>query len=438
MPKRQGERSARRAKSPLLLAVKLLIVVALSCVPACWGKLELEERSFITLLGVDSIANGNLLITAVVAVPRAMGGGGRMAGGGGVGTGALMLSAQGKDVSQALDNMELLSSRHLTTVHMAFVVLGEGFAGTDVGPIIDIFSRSLEFRHNTLVAVCRGRAIDFLQDYQSIEESEPSQYLLKLVTTSYEVGGACPLVTMHEFMVGYNTVSVEPWAPYVEIASAAPAERPAVQPPQQAAGAAAGGQAAGAETAEPTRVIKIVGAALFKKVGDVQKMVGYLDTEESQAALLMQGTFHSGRLTLLYPGDQTEATLVIHHVSSRPHAKVVGEALNVKFEIRIEASLHESVVGRVEVPEKDPEFRQRLVFAGQDRMVAVLRRTFDKLTVLGSDVIGFGRLAEPSFASYGEWEAFDWPSRFKDTTAVFDVKMHVLTVGYTATKPFPR
>ena len=53
-------------------------------------------------------------------------------------------------------------------------------------------------------------------------------------------------------------------------------------------------------------------------------------------------------------------------------------------------------------------------------------------------MIGLGRQVQGKFASYPEWEDFDWGSRFSSSTAGFDVKVHILVSGFTLQRPFPR
>ena len=419
-------------------AILALLALSLALVQGCWGKRELEDRSFVTLMGVDLAEDGDLLVTVVIAVPRAMGGGKMGGGGGGSAASAIVLSGEGRDMTQALNRIELLNSRELSTMHMTFLLLGQEFASTDIGPVIDLFSRSLEFRHNTMVAVCSERAVDFLRGFQVIEETEPSEYLRKTISTSYSTMSVCPQVTMHDIMVAYNALSVDPWAPYVGLASASAAESTQGALEKKGGKGEGGGESRLSSAEQPGKVIKILGTAVFRKVGDVQRMVGYLDTEESAAALLMQGSFTSAYLTIAFPGDQSETTLFLHNQSSSSKVAIRDGTPLVRFEIRLNASLEESRVTTVPQPEFNQAFRQALVFTVQDQMYVLLDRTFRKLASLGTDVLAVGRKAQGGFSTEEEWENFDWPERFKTAQARFDIKIHLPTEGFTIEKPYPR
>jgi hypothetical protein len=188
---------------------------------------------------------------------------------------------------------------------------------------------------------------------------------------------------------------------------------------------------------ESRRVIGILGTALFRKVGGAQRMVGYLDTQESVAALLMHGTLHAAFLDVAYAGDQGETTLLIHHQTSSVEVGLADSAVKAKFILRVTASVEESQVA-TEQPETEERFLKGLVYTAEGQMEALLERVFLKLKDLGADVIGLGRKVQTKFGTYEEWEAFDWPGRFKDATAVFDIKMGIPTTGFTIQKPYPR
>ena len=58
---------------------------------------------------------------------------------------SIILSAEGESIVSAIQRIERLSARVLTTVHLSTIVLGEEFARTDVGPIMDVFARDSIF-----------------------------------------------------------------------------------------------------------------------------------------------------------------------------------------------------------------------------------------------------------------------------------------------------
>jgi Ger(x)C family germination protein len=324
-------------------------------------------------------------------------------------------------------------------VYLTFVILGEELAKTDVSPIMDVFSRHLHYKPNTLIAICKGGAYAFLTGSETLEEVEPSQSILKLITSAHDTVSACPMVTVHDFMVGYNTISIDPWAPYIGLVSTASAEQAAEEKSKPAAGSTSPGDAKqGQNDPNAKKIVKVLGTAVFSKVGAETKMVGSLDTWESLAALILRGDLRTGFINIAYPGDQAETTLLIQRAATSEDLSLNDGSVEVKFKIVATMSISESAVGKEILPEKEQQFRQAIVRTAEEQLLSLVQRTFLKLTALDSDVLGIGRSAQTKFRTYGEWEAFDWSAKYPRSTASFDIKVHIFTAGFTLEKPFPR
>ena len=416
------------------------LVILLALLPGCYGRRELEELSLVSLLGVDKGQSERLLVTVVIAVPRKARPSPGGAGGEGGGTEAtVVLSAEANDILGALSKIDRISARHVTTMHTQVVVIGEELARDDVAPLVDVFSRQLEFRHNTLVAVAKGKAADFLKKVRSIEEPEPSSYLVKLLININREQGTVPLVTIHEFLIGYSTLESDPWAPYLGLAAPAPegeeVKREQAEPEKAEGGRSnAEGKEQGKDNTRPSAAV--LGSAVFRKVGDSQKMVGTLNSEETMATSMLKGDFIRGHVHVAIPGDPQETgVLMFHHFSGTPKVRVEGNRVDVQFKIRLTASLVETSTRRIEV---SPELQHGLVYTAEDQLEKLLASTFEKLKSMGTDVIDLGMAVHRSFRTWPEWQAFNWPERFRDVNATFDVKVHVFTSGFTFRPPEPR
>ncbi|MGE5578710.1 MAG: Ger(x)C family spore germination protein [Bacillota bacterium] len=411
-----------------------LLVISLSAVSGCWGKRELEDRAFVTILGIDHASDGGILASALLSLPAGRGGGNM--GGGTQSDGSLLISTAGRNIEEALAEMEYLSSRELNTVYMAFVILGEEFARTDVGPVVDVFSRHLHYKPDTLLGVCKGRAYDFLRDFKPQQETHPSDYLWKLVDTAHSGLGTCPMTTMHDLKVGYVTPAEDPWAPYFELVPYAPAEAAAL-------GNRGGDGGEGAKEQEGQqgngKTARLAGTALFAKSGEAYSMVGTLDPWESMAVLLMRGEVERGLIHFAYPGaPETQATLVLHHTDRHLDLEVLPEAAIVKYHIAVTSSLSEVPAGPEPLPETTQEFRRAVAETAEQQLKFLLERTFGKLTSLGCDAIALGPHAQVSFKTFPEWEAYDWHNRFHHCQGTFTVKVHVFTSGFTVVRPVPK
>ncbi len=407
-------------------ALAFLLFAALSGVlSGCWGKLELEERSFIEVIGVDKGVLDELLVTVVIALPRAHAPEGQA----GQGPSSLILSAEGRDFLDALVKLGAFSSRELSGTHTAILVLGEVFAKDDVGPIIDAFSRGVHLRPNTLVAVCEGTANEFLHRLQSPEEMTATDYLQKIIAFGFQSLGLCPMVTVHDFSVRYQSASESPWAPYLGLAateSAFSGQSESDASPWKENG----------EPMQPTPGV-VLGTAVFTLEEGLYKMAGHLDPEESKMALLMAGKRHNWFMTLAYPGDLQTATVSIQHSSVHLSVKKSEDTVQAHFRIRLACSLDEYVVNP-DAPLTTQEMRTAAAETIQEQLEILAFETLNRLKVLKSDVISVGKSASMLFLTYPQWDAFDWPSKFQTIQPTFDIGVQVFSTGFTFQRGFPK
>ncbi len=403
------------------------------CVQACgcYGRRELEELSLVTILGIDKGEYKQLLITANIALPRKMRGGNMSEAGGN--SSAFIVSAEGNTLLDGLAQMTTLTSRRTTTAHTQIVIIGEGLARDDAGVILDVFSRNLEFRHNTLVSVCKGSASEFIRKFSWPEETEPSDYLVKLLVSCNRGLGICPLTSIHDFLIAYGTEETEPWAPYLALAS--PVESDTRQRESQSNGPGQD-EGAGASQNTPESIVALLGSAVFRKNGPRMEMVGTLDTKETMAVNMLRGDFSKGFMDIAMPRESGKtATLVFHHYSISNKTETDGNHVTVTFTVRATASMEETTAREFEL---SPGHHEEIVQTAEQELEALLSRVFFKLRAMDSDVADLGMTVHKHFKTWPEWKQFDWPSKFKDTTAGYDIEVFVFTSGFTDNPPTPK
>lgn len=390
--------------------------------PGCWGRREVEERSFILVMGVDKGKSGRVHVTAAIAVPRSLQRGPESGSEGG--KTSVILDGEGYDIVDALNKLEAVSSREFTGQHISCLVLGEGLAKDDISPVIDVFHRGLEFRPTTLVAVSRGDARDFIRGLRAPEEIDIADYLTKVIDTGYTSLGYCPVVTMHDFSERYQTVEASPWAPLLDLASPT-GDNEEMSEPQEGSGDSELMPAA------------IVGTALFAPTDGRYRMVGHLTAEETRAALVLWGRSRSWFLDIKSPGDEGLLSVAVKHASVRTKVNRQGDKVDVQFIIRLSGSIEEYLVDPKAPPTTD---RSRVAMAetAAQRVQELCQTSFYKMMKLGCDAIALGRSVHGTFRTMPEWEAFNWPARLSEVSATFTVKFDIYSTGFAFHRPVPR
>lgn len=416
----------------------LLIIFTSVAAGGCYGMRELEDLSLITLLGVDKGKTDPILVTAVVAIPRRIRPS-AAGGGGGEGKPVVVISREGTSIMQALQRIDESLARDVTTIETTYVILGEELAREDASCILDVFTRNLEFRHTTLIAVCQGKAQDFLMRLSPAVEADPATYLVGLTTVAYNDLGTSPLVTVHEFVVASTTLELEPFVPYLVTTRKTQERVPPKQEGEKKQAQEGGepGQGNGSQGSEEgDEVVAVQGAALFRAYDGKIRMVGTLDPKETMAALLMRGELKRGNIEISSPGAPDKQSVIrFHHVSAHPRVKRSGPDIQVTYNVRLTASLDEAQGGPHKV---SSQFVNTISRTTTEELVALLERTIGKLKSLRSDAVDLGMSVRTKFGTWKEWEEFDWPSRFPETRVSFDVKVFVFTTGFTSSPPVPR
>lgn len=107
----------------------------------------METLAYILVLGIDLTPDGNVKLIAQAGLPSVE------PGGGGEGPKINTLTAQGRDMTEAVDNLIIQSSKRPELNHLRLVVLSEKLARAGLGSVIDYLRRNVNIRLNIGVAV---------------------------------------------------------------------------------------------------------------------------------------------------------------------------------------------------------------------------------------------------------------------------------------------
>lgn len=137
----------------------------------CWDLIEIQQRAFITGIGVDTVDGGpspsdRFLITMEIPKLTSTAQGGGTQAGGGEGNqsqGFWLLSGTGPTLFSAARDMATRSNLALFVGQTRVVVIGEEAARHGLRKIFDLFTREKEFTRKFRVLVARGKAVDLFK-----------------------------------------------------------------------------------------------------------------------------------------------------------------------------------------------------------------------------------------------------------------------------------
>ncbi len=298
-----------------------VVACALFACPGCWSRIEIEQMSFVSMIGVDR-ATGGVYVTFQVVVPSALarGPGGTSAG---QGPAVVVTGLRARTISEALREFGEMSPRQVRLKQLNAIVFGEELAAAGLAPYLDFFGRYWELRRSIWVLVARGQAREILEKGRPALERVPSTGVRFLLARRPVFTATRPMTRLGEFLGMLATTGREPLATMVALA-----------PGREAAGEGSAGAgsigAAAARGAEEKRELALRGAAAFRK----DKLLGFLGPKEARGVLWVWGKVRGGITTVPLRGGESWATLVTTGARAKVRPYVTRQGF--RFEVEVE------------------------------------------------------------------------------------------------------
>lgn len=184
----------------------------------CWNRVEINDLGISIAAAIDQAPKNQVRFSEQIALP------GKMSGGKGStldNKPYYTFSGVGKDVTDAIQNLQVQLSRRLFLAHRRVFLIGEKLAAQDIRDFLDEVSRNPQSRLRTSVAVTRGEAYRYLQVQYPFEHL-PAEGLRKLlfgVSSNYTMD-------LKELAIMLATPGSDAMIPIVELQSPSPGNKP--------------------------------------------------------------------------------------------------------------------------------------------------------------------------------------------------------------------
>lgn len=158
------------SKTRLLLATLLILTLALS---GCWSRREMESLAYILVLAIDEGEKGGVTIYAQVGTPAQS----SESGGSGDKPAFNTLTTEGRNMTEAVANLFLKSTKIPDLSHLQLLIFSEKIATSGLHQVLDFLRRDYSLRENVRVAVAEDKVEDILK----VEEQLSSQPALAII-----------------------------------------------------------------------------------------------------------------------------------------------------------------------------------------------------------------------------------------------------------------
>lgn len=401
-----------RAGMALSLILSLSLVLA-----GCWDSREVEELGIIHGIAVESAENGRVRVIFQYINTSVQSGGG-----GGNNTAfqkpyrnQVVEGDSFYDAIKQLSN-ETLSRRFFG--HNQVLIVSEQFARErGMIEIFDYLIRDPQFRSSVWLVVGRGSDMVSLLDIPGVVTPTPTQRISNLLRNQSRTSTYAPL-RLGDFIRVLESSGEQPFTAAIEV-------RPNASLPDVPGHGVANGQ-----VPEPAYNIAINGTALFKD----DKMVGWLNQEESRGLLWLRGQVKQGQIKFSLPeGSKGLMSNEIYTAKTRIKPVVSNGQIIMKVKIDAETVVEEITA---DVPMDRPEDIKRLEQA-QDQAIyreiqAALNAAQKQLQV---DVFGFGEAIHREYPQ--QWQEMKpvWDELFPELQVELEIKSTILHTNLISRSP---
>jgi len=297
----------------------------------------------------------------------------------------------GRTIFGAVRRLSLIVPKRLFFAQNRDILLGENLSRRGLSDVIDFFDRSVEIRKFTYILVAQGK-VEELMDTPNTHEICPTLRIEGLMRHQHQAS-RFPDVNLGDFLRFLAAEGQEPYCAVVKVEKN-PTHVLRPRTPFDPA-------------PEPLFNIKVAGAALFR--GD--KLVGFLNEDETRGLLWIQGRVRGGYLEVPSPVRKGKyVSLDILRSEARVVPEITGDGrLRVTVKIREEANLAETQ-GFIYLDR--PEVVKRLEALQAKTIAREIHSAVRKAQEYKSDVFGFGAAFHRRYPR--EWRAMKatWNEEF--------------------------
>ena len=379
------------------------VCFSLLLLTGCWDRKELNDRAIWLALGLDLTKNGNTEISGQIIIPsnaQTPGGGGGGGGGGAGGPGYFTISAIGKNVSDAMQNMQTKLPREAFVGQRRVIFLGEKYAKQGLKNKLDIHNRSSDVSLRTDIFVIKGADAKDVIELSNPMEKAPVVATLK----EHRQSGGRGDTSYLKFLMAATRDGIRPTIPTIELANSVHGKNEG-------------------ENSPAPKVLRLAGVSIFDKN---LKMKGYLNDEENRDMLWIMGVLKKMVITL--PTKHQSASINLTKIGCKIEPKFT-KTNQLSFQVTLtgEGTLVESNSGLdVQYTGNLKKLEKQFELAAQKQVQQTITKVQKKY---GEDIFGFGELIHKKHPS--RWKSLqkDWDRTFPKTSITCQANLKIKRIG---------
>ncbi|MDQ2086766.1 Ger(x)C family spore germination protein [Herbivorax sp. ANBcel31] len=311
-------------------------------------------------------------------------------------------SSKGYSFEEAINRFSKRVPKHFYVDHSSIVLWGEEFAKEGVVKSLDYIIRKRGFRLRSHIIVVSGKMVEFFDTLPEYERTLTEE--LNIILQKGSIESDYVLINYFgDFARDYLAEGIDPWAPVMKGISIKDSP----------------------ERTEHKRIV-VDGVALFKN----DKMVGFLNMQETQAFSILKDLANKGVFTVHY--EHGEISLKYEATKVRRKIYIDKGRIKVNYDVEIKGTINEiylfSNLTKEELNKLEEQFKIKIQ--------KVLQKGIEKFQELESDALGIGRFLHIKYPKVWGEIKHDWHEIYKDINITVDVELEIegTNMGYKPLK----
>lgn len=372
-----------RRRMALLLALMLLL-------SGCWSRLEINDLGLVMGMAVDVGEEAPVRVTLYFARGRGQTEDSNPAGGAPV----WVATREAENLADAMREIALASARRISLHHMQVVLLGDEYARSGIGDLLDFLARHPQIRLNMRPMVVRGRAQTVLETVPLLKSLQPQN----LVAILEAKGGVD--WRLKNFLVARVSDSHSGWMHALRVV-----DRP------------------GGTPGSPPTAAELDGAALF--LGD--RLVALMDARLAQALSWLLATPRNSVISAPCPEDRSKSFSVTIDKASR-EIEPIWSSAGLRIRVGVEALVD---LTRLECRDSILEEgrRQRLEEQLSEDVVSRFEGAVELFQANGVDPAGFGHRVKLRYPASWRSIAPRWSDIWREVPVEISAKLTIHQPG---------
>ncbi|MCJ8008407.1 Ger(x)C family spore germination protein [Lederbergia wuyishanensis] len=379
-------------------AICMVLLISFLFLSGCWDRKELNDRAIWLSTGWDLAEDGEVEISGQIIIPGNLQ---MQQGGGGTTPSFFTISAKGKNVLDAQQNLQTKLPREAFLGQRRVIFFGEKFAKHGVRKKMDVNQRTPEVSLRADLFVVKGGTAKEILTLSNPLERIPASAALK---EHRENGGRGDTAYLN-FLIAANKKGFRPSIPTIEMSDSIE------------------GKSGGQKDSPNQKLVRLAGVSVFDRN---LKMLGYLNNEENRDLLWIMGILKKRTITISEKKGNASINLTKIKCNIKPNYSKVNQ---IRFIVNLEGE-GQVLESNYAYNLKEKKYNRLLEKKFEKEIQDQVEQTIKKVQrEYGMDIFGFGEVIHRKDPI--KWKSLKnkWDQIFPTTNISVEANIKIKRIG---------